>query len=120
MKPSELISDAPFPPGHQRETLLSARLLLRYLADHIYSAELESGARIHDLLDMKRWLEEIAEASRALSQKTGVSAPELRLELRQQPECPLCGHVHQGRQECGVYLSELRFCKCTAVEATLR
>jgi hypothetical protein len=117
MKPGALISDAPFPPGHQREALLFARLLLLYLADHIYSAELESGARIHDVLDMKRWLEDLAAASRDLSQNTGVLPPELRLELRQQPECPLCSHVHQGAfpgDECGVYLSELRFCKCTA------
>jgi hypothetical protein len=121
MKPDELISDVPFAPGHRREALLYARLLLRYLADHVYCAELASGARVHDAIDVKRWFEELAEASREHLQKPGGSPPELR-QLRQQTECPLCDHIHQGREECGAYLSELRFCKCThrLSETTLR
>jgi hypothetical protein len=121
MTPNDLVSDFPIPPGHDREFLLYTRLLLRYLADHAYSAELRSGAKLRDAIDFKMWFEEMAEACRSQTIKAGGSAPELRLELQQQKSCPICDHVHEGKDQCGRYLSELRFCKCThPQEVTLR
>ena len=40
------------------------RMLLRALANSIYRARLQSGGRLHDLIDFKQWLEELAEEAR--------------------------------------------------------
>lgn len=101
MKPSELMADLPSPPGHEREFRLYARLLVRYFADHIYDATLESGEGVSDPMNFKRLFEQCAAA---------LSAP---MKARAAGHsCPDCHHEHEGRGECKVYLGEGRFCLC--------
>ncbi|HZC23339.1 MAG TPA: hypothetical protein VE866_08370 [Candidatus Binatia bacterium] len=105
MNPTDLVADFPSPPGAEREALLYARLLLRYLADHVYTAQLSSGARVIGVTDFKRWLDELTAETRALLQKSALDARDRK--------CPICDHIHLSKDECGHYLSELKFCKCT-------
>lgn len=48
MTPHDLISDLPLGPGDARANLLYARLLLLYLADHVYD--------LRDASDFRHWL----------------------------------------------------------------
>ena len=43
---------------------LECRLILRHLADHVYSARLANGKRITDAMDVPTWLRELADALR--------------------------------------------------------
>ena len=105
VKPSELMADLPAPPGHEREFRLYARLLVRYFADHIYDATLESGEGISDPMNFKRLFEQCA----------AVLGPPVTLRSAPRDHrCPECHHEHEGRGECKVYLGEGRFCLCEA------
>jgi hypothetical protein len=119
MNPHDLLSDAPFPPGDRREQLLQARLLLNYLADHVYHAELR------DATDFRQWLLDLAEEARNLGQlaeNTKVSWMTVKGPCRKvttpppqpryDPTCPRCGHVHEGSAECGMDMGNGRFCRC--------
>jgi hypothetical protein len=105
MKARELIADLPLGPGDQRQALLSARLLLCYLADHACMAELQSGQRISDLTDVKVWLRELAEAARVPSVRTSPRVTSCDF-------CPDCGHVHIDDSECGFPIGGGRNCRC--------
>jgi len=111
MTPSELIRDLPTGPGDPRENRLFARLLLRYLADHVDYATLNSGQRLRDALDFRTWLEELFSAGSAPPANTAGSP--LRSTGRARDySCPECGHEHEGQRECKKYLGEGRFCPC--------
>lgn len=119
MKPYELLADLPQGPGDSHENILFLRLVLRYLADHVYQAELNSGARLSDPINVRQWLEELASATRPETSDVteGQATPEFRTRLRvtgrvQEPEvCHRCGHTHQGR-ECGEDIGGGRKCRC--------
>jgi hypothetical protein len=116
MKSSELLADlsALAPGQNSPETLLYNRLLLRYLADHVYEAELASGQKLRDASDFNAWLRELADLAAPIPESTKVSwmrrapAPQSRWE----DTCPRCGHVHQGDAECGEQLGGGRICRC--------
>jgi hypothetical protein len=60
----DCIADLPLPPGDGRQSLLYARLLLCYLADHVYSAE----PQLRDATDFRNWLRDLSDEVRKLSQ----------------------------------------------------
>jgi hypothetical protein len=118
MNHHDLISDFPDGPGNARANLLYARLLLSYLADHVYTAELAAGGKLHDAMDFTAWLRELSDEARKLAQipeSTKVSAAAgngtcrtvtRASSVNPQPRwaadfCPDCGHVHIDDTECG-------------------
>ncbi len=114
MKPSELLADLPLGPGDAHENRLFFRLIMRYLADHVYSAELSNGSPLRDMLDFRRWLEELV--SESPEQPVSDGAPRrLRLDGSTNPRfeetCNRCGHVHQGRV-CGMQMGGGPECRC--------
>lgn len=129
MNSRELILDLPLGHGDSRQHLLYARLLLSYLADHVYSAELANGAPLRDVTDFSQWCRELAEEAAKIGRLSSpATGPELSIGLEAgtglkvmppAPQtrwktfaCPDCFHVHEGREECGYYLGEERFCRC--------
>lgn len=132
MTPRELLCDLPLGPGDTRHALLHARLLVSYLADHVYTAELKEGGRLRDSTDFTAWLRELANEARILLQNgSGSTEVSLRQELSASPRaaapssqsrwrdgaCPDCYHEHEGAEECGYYLGEGKFCKCPTKRA---
>src|ERR1700688_2367615 len=107
MTPRGLPPDLPLGPGDQRANLLYARLLLIYLADHVYE--------LRDASDFRSWLLDLAAGIRnvgmnigKLRDSTEVSkSPDSRTSPRvtRMPQtrwddvCPRCGHVHEGSGE---------------------
>jgi len=100
-----------------------------YIADRMYGLRLNSGARLHDLMDFKLFLHELSEAWRVAEFPEGTIFPP-SLNLLTMPECKprskavrmpqerwadvcvRCGHVHEGVGECGVWIGAGRFCRC--------
>jgi hypothetical protein len=113
MNAGDLIVDAPFPDGDRREQLLQARLLLNYLADHVYHAGLR------DATDFRQWLLELAEAARP-GESIASSTAEFRKTTTPSPQrryfsaefCPDCGHIHADDEECGFPIGGGRKCRC--------
>ena len=117
MKPRDLLADFDCGPGDTYQELLYARLLLSYLADHVYGAELQNGLPVRDATDFSHWLTELAEAARELAKIPGNTKvhsaqdsgtrPKVTYRAPQpQPRystdfCPSCGHVHIDDNECG-------------------
>ena len=139
MTPSELIAElSALGPASLDPGLLHTRLLLRYLADHVYEATLSNGGKLRDGLDFRHWLVELAEEARNLDRtkvsnvgekSTGpkvTNGPASQVALAHsaylkppapQPRwndstCPRCGHVHEGVGECGVSMGKDRICRC--------
>ncbi len=126
MNPHDLLSDFPLGPGDPLATLLTLKQFSRYLADHVYQSTIHSGERVgSDPTTTMIWLRELSDECRT---KAAPGAPSLELRLEQiprtppaqvrcDPTCPDCIHVHEGRviagrQECGHYLGEGKFCPC--------
>ena len=117
MKPRDLLADFDCGPGDTYQELLYARLLLSYLADHVYGAELQNGLPVRDATDFSHWLTELAEAARELAKIPGNTKvhsaqdsgtrPKVTCRAPQpQPRwngdfCPDCGHIHIDESECG-------------------
>ena len=119
MKPRELLADFDCGPGDTYQELLYARLLLSYLADHVYTAELKDGGKLRDATDFSHWLTELAEAARELAQNPDNTKVHLAQDSGTRPKvtcrtsspapqprwttdfCPDCGHVHIDDAECG-------------------
>ena len=125
MTPRELLCDLPLGPGDTRHALLHARLLVSYLADHVYTAELADGGKLRDAMDLTQWLRELADEARKLlanGQSTEVSPVAERSTCRKvttTPQarwngdfCPDCGHVHIDDAECGFPIGGARICRC--------
>lgn len=129
MKPHELLSDFDCGPGDTYQELLYARLLLSYLADHVYTSSLENGLPVRDATDFSHWLTELAEAARELAKipgntkvhsvqdsgtrpKVTCRTPQPQPRYQSDPTCPRCGHVHEGAGECGVSMGKDRICRC--------
>ena len=94
------------PMTDTRECRLFARILLHKIADVTHDLRLADGQSINDGLDFSAILRELAEAA-VLTQ-----AP--RPALFSNHTCPDCLHEHEGRNQCGHYLGEEKFCKCTS------
>ena len=104
MKSDEMMSD--LPDGCRLG--LSERLLLRYVADHLYEGELASGMGLRDLSDVHAFLYELANVTRIPAKVTAMARPS-------QPRwdtCPRCGHVHEGIGQCGVSMGGGGLCRC--------
>jgi hypothetical protein len=126
MNAHQLLSDFELGPGDRRATLLQLKLFVRYLADNLYEATLNSGERVSDATAFKLLLHELAEEVRMLAGSPHGTEVSLTLECgtrskvtppppqqRWNPRiCPDCDHEHEGREECGKYLGENRFCHC--------
>jgi hypothetical protein len=66
MNPAELIADhlrSLGPCQSSPEAMLYTRLLLHYLADHLYTAQLTSGMKLRDLSDVHAFLLELSAAA---------------------------------------------------------
>jgi hypothetical protein len=85
------MSDFDFGPGDARANVLYARHLLSYLADHVYSAELNSGDRVahSDSTTFKLWLNELSEEARKRGQvalRTELGTREIRTGPKVAPQ----------------------------------
>ena len=101
MKPRELLADFDCGPGDTYQELLYARLLLSYLADHVYTAELKDGGKLRDAIDFTAWLRELADEAREVTRtscRTSIPAPQPRYSSEFFPDC---GHIHADDAECG-------------------
>jgi hypothetical protein len=119
MNSRDLISDLPLGPGDRRAALLQARLIFRYLADHVEEARLGERQRLCDATDFKAWLRELAEEVRKignLSQDvtTGLKVfpPAPQKRYGEADWCPDCGHIHADDEECGFPIGGGRKCRC--------
>lgn len=128
MNARELAIDFPLGPGDPRQALLYARLLLSYLADHVHHAELANGCPVRDVTDFSMWCRELIEEARkignpdnntevfsAMEFRTGTKVtlpPPPQPRYLSERTCQDCFHEHEGRDECGFYLGEGRFCHC--------
>jgi hypothetical protein len=122
MNAEQFVADMPLGPGDARANLLHARLLIAYLADHVYTAELANGARVLDASDFKAFCCEAVEVIRKVARLAdGPELPTLRSAQKQlpppgqrryDPTCNRCGHVHEGVGECGMFMGNGRFCRC--------
>lgn len=89
-----------------REFRLYSRILLHKIADVSHDLRLADGQSLNDGLDFSAILRELAEAS-VLTQ-----APRPAMQLNR--TCPDCRHEHEGKDECGYYLGEMKSCRCTS------
>jgi hypothetical protein len=131
MNAHELLSDLPLGPGDTRLALLYARLLLSYLADHVYLAELANGSHVRDVTDFAQWCRELAEeaakigkfpspsngaeVSIGLEVGTGLKVLPPRPQQRWETDatCHRCGHIHTGDGECGMFMgTKAGYCLC--------
>ncbi len=90
--------------GDPRQFRLFTRILLHKIADVSHSLRLADGQSLNDGLDFSSILRELAEAA--------VLFQEARPATRFDHTCSDCGHVHEDKAECKVYLGEGRFCPC--------
>jgi hypothetical protein len=99
----------------------SLSVILHYIADRVYEAELPNGAALRDATDFKAWLVDLADEARNVDGMEIPGETENRPAVRgtrrlQQPRwdrtCPDCDHEHEGRNDCGKYLGEGKFCQC--------
>ena len=93
-------------------------VIFQYLADHVYEAELPTSLngpprRVRDASDFREWLLELAEAAKpARCVSPALRQTQIPAQQPRDHRCPDCGHVHEGRDECGKYLGEEKFCPC--------
>jgi hypothetical protein len=100
MNTRDLISDFETGPGDARQALLAARLLLSYLADHVYVAE----PKLNDATDFKHWLQALANEAQHIAN--------FSKEENWEDTCNRCGHIHEGMKECGFCVPGAGVCKC--------
>jgi len=110
---SELTSGGHGQGSHMHR--LTLRLALRLLADHVRELQFDDGRYLSTIGDF-------ADALRLLAERIRTPEPEpvrtfgnhqLRVRGRiTDPTCPDCVHEHEGREECGKYLGEGKFCHC--------
>jgi len=98
-------------------------VLYTFFADHAREFTLMSGDYLHEPRDWSLFFREPAVESRTISCFDEVPIGlELRTALKttRVPQvrwptnhaCPDCFHEHEGREECGHYLGEEKFCHC--------
>jgi hypothetical protein len=88
-------------------------VILHFIADRLYQAELNSGASLHDVTDFKIFLEECAEVAKVRDFRDQTASGWREAPSRGvNPPCPRCGHVHQGDRECGEQIGGGRICRC--------
>lgn len=114
MTPLDLLSDLPIGPGDPQQSYAYARILLRYLADHVHDAQLSNGLPVRDVTDFDMWLRETAEGLRLkLGAPPSFGNHRLRMSGRvTDSTCPRCGHIHEGVGECGTQMGKDRLCRC--------
>lgn len=127
MNVPELVSDLPLGPGEVRSNLLFARLLMHYLGDHLRDVTLADGRYLCSVGDFVALCQEVVEEIRKIGHSPESTEVSLRLECgtgtkvtSPAPQrrysrsftCPDCDHEHEGREECGKYLGEGKFCHC--------
>lgn len=118
MNARQVATNIPRGPGDSRQALLYARLLLSYLAERIYTAELANGMPVRDVTDFSAFCREVIEEVRkigVLPENTVEVGPRMKLTRQAQrrwDECNRCGHVHEGIGECGVRMGPNLFCRC--------
>ena len=86
------------------------RLIFSFLAANADELKVESGLHLLSRGDWKEFLNEMADelAEAAIPPQTSA-----RMNLRPRDHtCPDCGHEHEAKAECKVYLGEGRFCPC--------
>jgi hypothetical protein len=86
------------------------RVLLAFLADNAAEARLRNGARLCDLSDVIAWLRELRQEIKVEPASVGGLLAKLNTT------CHDCGHVHEGSDECGVFIGggpdSKKFCRC--------
>ena len=124
MNARDFVSDLPAIPGDPRANLLYARLLLSYLADHVYRLELANGVEVRTVTNFSYFCQECIEVIRKvgrLAESTEVSVGlEVGTGLKVMPPpqrrwdefCPTCGHIHIEDAECGFPQGGGRVCRC--------
>lgn len=93
--------------------------IFNYLADHEHELILSDRRRLSDGIDFSSFLRELGAACDFIAERKAASVPLVPVVLpRRAPRtdltCPDCDHEHEGREECGKYLGEATFCRCTS------
>jgi hypothetical protein len=100
----------------RQEYRLFLRAALHHIADHWYQLQLLDGQRMNDATDAALGLRELAEAARVPgTEPESMPAPKVTqrpAQPRWDRTCPDCAHEHEGRNDCGKYLGEGKFCQC--------
>ena len=74
-----------------------------FLANHAHELRTADGQRMNDATDFTAFLRELADAL----------APAKQPKLACHDTCPRCGHIHQGEEECGMFMGATAgFCRC--------
>jgi hypothetical protein len=100
-----------FPSELRREALLTARIIFDLQTTTALDLRTISGMRLLDVTDWKEFFQEVGDV---LAERTVRPLP---LQFRRAADpaaCSDCGHVHEGKTECGHYLGEEKFCRCEA------
>ncbi len=99
MTPDELVANlAPV-------DLERLRLIFLYVATNAYELTLADGRRLLDGTDWKEFFHQLGDVLGEAGAGTGFKLP-------RDYKCSDCGHVHEDKAECRVYLGEGRFCPC--------
>lgn len=119
MTARELLSDL------RRMGPQSLEVLFTYLANHWYEFRLENGTLVRhsDAIGAREFLLECAAAAKLSpdveSTEVSIAAgsrPRPQVIRQEQPRwdrtCHNCGHVHEGEEECGVFMGGGGYCKC--------
>ena len=106
MMPDQFVSKLSerFPAELRREALLTARIIFDLQTTTALDLRTISGMRLLDVADWKEFFQEVGDV---LAENGAIRPPR---DLR----CADCLHVHEGRDECKVYLGEEKFCPCEA------
>lgn len=94
-----------------------------FFADHAREFTLMSGDYLHEPRHWSLFFRELAAEERTIPcfEENPVVSPRLegpkvmRIPQVRWPSartCPDCDHEHEGRDQCGYYLGEGKFCKC--------
>lgn len=97
------------------ETRLYARLLLRFLADHVRELQFDDGSYLQSISDFEKALRLVADGLRVpLSPPLNFADHRLRASGRVADEdwCHDCGHLHADPTECGFPIGGGRVCLC--------
>jgi len=106
MTPAELLSNLRFAGAEEPIEIFL------YLANHAHELRTNDGQRLNDGIDFAVFLVEFAD----VLSKNPLGTKTLERAIRSvQETCHVCGHLHEGDGECGVFMgTKVGYCDCKA------